>query len=123
VGEFRPFRRGNPPGAQTIRLDPAECQELSQKTDPLVGCVITIQVMAFPEVSPAHKNAVYPLLEGPQDMVRRHAGRAHHANRSNIARVLQSTNPSQVSSGVCSPRTQKTHDLRLKTVFRHEETS
>jgi len=77
---------------------------LSEKTNSFVCGVITVQVMAVTQVSPTHKHAVHPLLEGPQDVVGRHAGRAHHPNGSNVCGILQSTDPSQVSSGVCSPR-------------------
>jgi hypothetical protein len=114
VGELRPFRGGDPLHPQALRFDAAEGQELLQKPYPLVRRVITIQVMAVTEVSAADENAVHALLEGAQQVVRGHAGRAHHPHHAHVARVLQTTDPSQVSSSVRSPGAQKTNDLGLK---------
>ncbi len=63
--------------------------------------------MTFSKMSPADKNAVHSLLKGSQDMVRRHAGGTHNAYGPDIFRILQSTDPSQVSSSVSSPRANK----------------
>jgi len=42
-----------------------------------------------------------------------HTG-THHPHDAQIGRVLRTTDPSQVSSGKCSPRTQKSDDYRLE---------
>jgi hypothetical protein len=75
--------------------------------------------MAFSEMSAAHKNTVHPLLKSAQDMVRRYTRRAHHPHGLDIRRVLQTTDPSQVSSSVHSPCTNKTYDFRLKSTITH----
>jgi hypothetical protein len=75
--------------------------------------------MAVSQVSPTHKYTVSALLKGKQDVVRGNTGRTHHPYDPDIRRVLQTTDPSQVSSGVCSPCTQKTYNLRLKICFTH----
>ena len=83
------------------------------------GGYITIQVMAFSNMSAPYKNAVNPLLKSQQEMMGRHAGRTHHPDHPDICRVLQSTDPSQVSSRVCSPGTQKAKHGWLKLVVAH----
>ena len=70
-------------------------------------------------MSAAHENAVHPLLECPQHMVGRHAPGTHDADDPDICRVLHTTDPSQVSSGVCSPGAQKTDDMGLKMCVVH----
>jgi hypothetical protein len=71
--------------------------------DPLRRGIITIQVMTVAEVSATDEDPVHALLEGAQDVMRRHTRRTHHPNHAHIARVLQSTDPSQVSGSVYSP--------------------
>jgi hypothetical protein len=70
-------------------------------------------------MSAAHENAVHPLLECPQHMVGRHAPGAHDTDDPDICRVLHTTDPSQVSSGVCSPGAQKTDDMGFKLCVVH----
>jgi len=70
-------------------------------------------------VSAADENTIDPLLEGKKDMVRRNTATTHYPDGSDICRILQTTDPSQVSSGVCSPGAQKTDDLGLKNVVAH----
>jgi hypothetical protein len=72
--------------------------------------------MAIPLPSPAHKHAVYALLKRQQYVVRRNARRAHHPDYPHIGRILQSTNPSQVSSRVCSPGAQEADDFGFEIV-------
>lgn len=55
-------------------LQPYEIQELLKKGDSLYGHVITIQVMAVPDMSPPDQDAVRPALEGPQEMMRGDGG-------------------------------------------------
>src|SRR3989339_1329172 len=70
-------------------------------------------------MSAAHENAVHPLLECPQHMMGRHAPGTHDADDPDICRVLHTTDPSQVSSGVCSPGAQKTDDMGFKLCVVH----
>jgi len=70
-------------------------------------------------MSAAHKNTVNALLKSPEHMVRRNASRAHHPDNTDICRVLHTTDPSQVSSGVCSPGAQKADDIGLKILITH----
>ena len=119
MDEFGSFGRGYPPASQPVLLDAAEIQQLFQKLHTLLGRIITVQVMAVSKASPTHKHAIHAFLKSAQNMVRRDSARAHHSNHPNIGRVLQSTNPSQVSSGVCSPGTQKAQDRGLEPVIAH----
>jgi hypothetical protein len=77
--------------------------------------------MAVSEPSATHENAVHAFLKSTQNMVGGDATRAHHAHHPNVRRVLQTTDPSQVSSGVCSPGTQEAQDLGLEPVVAHAE--
>jgi len=79
--------------------------------------------MAVSQVSPAHKDAVHTLLEGPQDMVRRHACGTHHPDSADVCGILQPTDPSQVSSSIRSPRAQKADNLRFKIGVAHMTSS
>jgi len=75
--------------------------------------------MAVAQVSPTHEDAVHTLLKCPQNMVRGYTPGTHDPNSPDVRWILQSTNPSQVSSGVCSPRTQKTNNLGFKINVAH----
>ena len=75
--------------------------------------------MAFSEMSAADEHTVHALLKSPQDMMRRHTCRAHDPHGPHIRRVLQTTDPSQVSSRVHSPRTDETDDFRLEIIIIH----
>ena len=75
--------------------------------------------MAVAQVSTTHKDTVHTLLKRPQDMMRGHTAGTHHTDRPDVRWILQSTNPSQVSSGVCSPRTQKAYDFGFKINVTH----
>lgn len=76
---------------------------MPEKTHPLICCIITIQVMTVTQMSPAHKHAINALLKSKKDMVRRHACTAHYPHYPDIRRVLQTTDPGQVSSSIRSP--------------------
>ena len=52
-------------------------------------------------------------------MVPGNASRAHYPDDTNIGRVLHTTNPSQVSSGVRSPGAQKADDIGFKILITH----
>jgi hypothetical protein len=75
--------------------------------------------MAIAQMSPTHEYAVYPLLKSTQNMVRRNTGGTHNPNGTDVRRVLQSTDPSQVSSSVRSPCTQKADYFWFKIGITH----
>ena len=75
--------------------------------------------MAVAQMSPAHEHAVHALLKSTQNMVRRNTCGAHDPNGTDVRRILQSTNPSQVSSSVRSPCTQKADYFRFKIGITH----
>ena len=75
--------------------------------------------MAVTEASSTHKDSVDPLLEGAEYVMRRHTGGTHHPDDPNIGRILNTTDPSQVSSGVCSPRAEEAQHLRFEPVVAH----
>jgi hypothetical protein len=70
-------------------------------------------------MSAAHEYPVHPLLEGTQHVMRRDASRAHHPYDPDVCRILQSTDPSQVSSGVRSPGAQKADDIGFEILIAH----
>jgi len=70
-------------------------------------------------MSPAHKNAVDSLLKRLQHMMGRHAPGTHDPDDPHICRILHTTDPSQVSSGVRSPGAQKSDDLGFKMCVAH----
>jgi len=77
--------------------------------------------MAVSEVSATDKNAVDALLKSAEKVVRGYTGRTHHPDHAHIGWVLQTTDPSQVSSSVCSPGTEKTDNLGFKIGMGHED--
>ena len=109
--KLRSFCRGYPFGMQTVFLDSTEGKQLLEKLNPLICRVITVQVMAFTQISPAHKNTIHSLLKSKKDMMRRHTCRTHYPHSPDIRGVLQPTDPSQVSSSVCSPCAQEAYNF------------
>jgi len=63
--------------------------------------------MTFPEVSTNHQNAIGSFIEGANHYIRADHSRTHHPHYPQVGRILHTTDPSQVSSGVCSPSAQK----------------
>jgi hypothetical protein len=119
MDQLRRLGRRNPAGLKARLIDAAELEHLFEDGDPLLGGQITIQVIAFTKASAADEYAVHPALKGQKNMVWRNPATAHHPNGTNIRRVLQTTDPSQVSSGICSPGAQEANDLGLKIVVGH----
>ncbi len=52
-------------------------------------------------------------------MMGRHAPGTHDPDNTDICRVLHTTDPSQVSSGIRSPGTQKTDNMGFKILVVH----
>ena len=88
---------------QPLFLYAAELEHFLEHRDSFLRGIITIQVIAFTEVSAADEHTVDSTLKCKQYMVRRNGTTAHYPDGANVRRVLQTTDPSQVSSGVCSP--------------------
>lgn len=70
-------------------------------------------------MSATHKNAVNALLKGPEHMVGRDAPGTHDPDGTDIGRILHTTDPGQVSSGIRSPGAQKTDDMGFKIHVAH----
>jgi len=96
---------------QTLFFYSTEGKQLFEKLNPFIGRVITVQVMAFTQISPPHKNTIHSLLKSKKDMMRRHTCRTHYPHGPDIRGVLQPTDPSQVSSSVCSPCAQEAYNF------------
>ncbi len=118
--KLRSLCRRDPFGSQALLFNSTESKQLLEKTDSFICCVITIQVMTVPQVSPPYKDPVHTLLKSKQDMVRGYTCRTHDSHHPYVGRVLQPTDPSQVSSSVRSPRTEKAHNPGLKIGVTHK---
>ncbi len=70
-------------------------------------------------MSAAHKNTVGTLLKRSENMMRRHAAGARDPNSPDICRILHTTDPSQVSSGICSPGAEKCDDMGFEFGIAH----
>ncbi len=101
--QFRGLGRRHPASFQPLFLDAAELEHFPEHRDPFFRGIITIQVIAFTQVSAADEHPVDSTLKCKQNMVRRNGTTAHYPDGTYIRRVLQTTDPSQVSSGVRSP--------------------
>ena len=76
--------------------------------------------MAFAEASASDKDAIRSHLQCLQDIMWGYRPCAHHPNGSDRRRILHSTDPSQVSRGVCSPCAQKGNDRRSKVISHYK---
>jgi len=95
---------------QALRVNPLEFQELPHECHSLYRHVITIQVMAVTDVSPAHKDAVSAFLESLQDLVRPNGSRTEGPNGPQVGRILQAAHPGKVCTRVRAPVTQESDD-------------
>jgi hypothetical protein len=75
--------------------------------------------MAVADMSPAHQDAVGAALKRSQNVMRRHRGRTHNPDGSNIGRVCQPTDTRQIGRPVCTPVTHKSDDFRFKSILVH----
>jgi hypothetical protein len=119
--EFRSLRGGDPGGAQAPLVQAVEGEQLLQEANAFPGGVITVQVIAVPDVSAAHEQAVHPFLEGEQHVVHGDASAAHHPHNTDVGGILKPTDPGQVSSGVGSPGAEETKDLGLEIGLAHDK--
>jgi hypothetical protein len=72
--------------------------------------------MAVAEVSPTHENTVGALLKGFENKIRGDAPGTHYPNHPDIRRVLQPTDPGQISTGVSTPVAAKGNNFGFKYV-------
>ena len=119
IDKLRCFRRGHPFGPQPFFFHAAEIQHLRQDRHPFLSGIITVQVIAFTLMSPAHKNAVRPLLKRFEHVMGGYAPGACDPDDTHIGRVLHTTDPSQVSSGIRSPVAQECDDKRFELRVAH----
>ncbi len=70
-------------------------------------------------MSATHENAVHALLKRPQHVMGGHTAGTHDPYNPDICRILHTTDPSQVSSGVRSPGTQKGDDMGFEFGVAH----
>ena len=111
--------RRYPSGPDPFFFHTTEIQHPGKNGYPFFSRKITIQVIAFTQVSAAYENAIHTLLKCPQHMMGGHAPGTHDTDDPDICRVLHTTDPSQVSSGIRSPGAQKTDDMGLKISVVH----
>jgi hypothetical protein len=78
--------------------------------------------MTVADVTAADEDAVRPLLEGPEHVMRRHRAGAHHPDDPDIGGILQATHPRQVGPGIGAPVTEKPQNLRFELFFCHIST-
>ena len=64
------FSRRNPTGFQPFFLNPTKLEHFFENGHTLLRRIITIQVIAFTEVSATYKDAIYPLLKSEENMMR-----------------------------------------------------
>jgi hypothetical protein len=83
------------------------------------GVVITNLVMTFPQLSPAHENAVGPGGKAFHDEKRVHPTGAHNANGANIRRILKAGHTRSVRRSVTAPVAQEPQNFRNKGSRRH----
>lgn len=100
-------------------IEAAKLQQRAQEPQAAFLDSITVQVMAVAEPSAAHKHPVDPLLKGQQDMMGRNRGAAHHPDHPEMRRVLEATDPGQVSGGVGSPSAQETQNAGFEVQLAH----
>lgn len=86
--QFGRFGRRDPARLEPLFFDSAELEHFLQNGDALLGGIITIQVIAFTQVSAADEHPVDSPLKSEQNMMRRHAPTTHYPNGTNIRRVL-----------------------------------
>lgn len=63
MNQLRSFSRGNPTGLKPLFLNSTELQHFFENGHTFLGGIITIQVIAFTEVSATDKNTVDSLLK------------------------------------------------------------
>ncbi len=115
----RAFGRGYPFELEPLGIDPGKLQELFHKSHSLHRHVITVQVMAVSDVSPAYEDAVRTLLKGLEDLMRAYRCRAQSANGPQVWRVLQSADSREICARVRAPVAQEPYYCRFELFIGH----
>jgi hypothetical protein len=115
-GKPRRFGGRNPLDGETLRIDPQILQDDADGGGAAQGFDITVQVMAFTEVSAHDDDAVGSLAQGTHHQVRMDHPRAHHPDGAHVGRVLQPGDAGEVAAGIGAPVAQKTDDRRFEVV-------
>jgi hypothetical protein len=105
--KFGCFGRRHPSGSKPIGIDSKVFKHNLRHLLPRICLLITFQVMTFAEVSTNHQNTIRSFVQGADHHIRTYHSGTHYSHYPQVRRILHTTDPSQVSSGVCSPRAQK----------------
>lgn len=89
LGKPGTFGGRHPLEIEPIRVHAVEVKQFSHESYSLHSHVITVQVMAITDVSPAHEDAVRALLESLQDLMRPDGRGTERSDGPKIWRVLQ----------------------------------
>jgi hypothetical protein len=118
LNKFLSFGRRDPfqvhPSLQTD-----EFKQRLNKCYPFDGHVITIQVMAVTDVSPAYQNTIGTTLQGAQNMMCGNRCRAHDPYRTDVGGIRHPADTGQVRSTVRTPVAQKGDYFRFKSFITH----
>ena len=76
--------------------------------------------MTFADPSAGDEDTVGSGLKSLQHIMGRDRSGTHDPNGPDRCGILNSTDPSQVSCGICSPRAQESNDLGLKIISHHK---
>lgn len=88
IGKFIAFRSCNPFKPQSFGRKANKFKEVFHHRHSL-GCdVVTLSVMAAPDMAAGYQDTVRPFLESLQDEMRRYSSAAHDANRQDISSIF-----------------------------------
>jgi hypothetical protein len=101
----------NPFQGQTVIVDAKKCQQFTSHFDDPYSLLITIQVMAVTNVSATYKYPVSTQLKRLQDEIGINPARTHHADNTDVGRILKAAYSSQISGGIGTPVATKRYDF------------
>jgi hypothetical protein len=101
-------------------MNSRELQQPLQERQPFLSHDITRLVMTFTDPSASDEDTVGSGLKSLQHIVGRDRSSTHDPNRPDRCGILHSTDPSQVSCGISSPRAQESNNFRLKIISHHK---
>jgi hypothetical protein len=119
LGKTRAFSRRNPLEDKPLRIDSRELEELFHESRSFHRHVITVQVMAIPDVSAPHKDAVRPFLKGLQYLMRPDSCGTQRPDGPHVGGILQSAHSRQVRARVRTPIAEKADYRRFKLFVGH----
>ena len=95
--------RRHPVEFQPLRLDAKPGQEALEQEDPLLGLVVAGDVVAVAGMAAADEHTVRAVLESLEDELRVDPARAHHADDTQVGRVLHARCPGQIRARIATP--------------------